>query len=441
MKKIIAFVVFIALSVTAARAQERWTLEQCIRYAIDNNITLKQKENQCKQNEIRLSTARNSRLPDLNGGISENFSFGRSLTSDNTYTNTNTNSTGFNLSTSVPLITGNRIPNTIKAARLSLEASTADLETARNDISVQVAQQFIQIVYDREIVAVAKRQIAIDSMQCERLTEMVKVGKASLAELSQHKATMAQSQLTATQAENSYRLDILALTQLLELPSPEGFDILVPNIPDESDFIIPSPDLIYNEAVGIKPQVKAEQLRLKASEKNILIAKSALYPSLSLSAGIGTNYYNSTGRPADKFFDQLKHNFGQNIGISLSVPIFNRLATRNNVRSARIDRENQQLALDNVKKALYKEIQQLHYNTIAANAKCQSSKVAAQSSQDAFDLMQSKYEAGKATITEFNEAKNNLLKAQSDWVQARYQLVYQQALVKFYRGKEISLAM
>lgn len=435
MKKAIIICLCGIMGIAESHAQQ-WDLQQCIDYAIGHNIALKQRENQCKQTEIQLSTAKNSRLPDLNAGASESFSFGRGLTRDNTYSNTNTNSTGFNLSTSVPILTGNRIPNTIKATELNLQATTADLEKAREDISVQVAQQYIQIIYDMEIIGVTNRQIAIDSLQCERLAEMMKNGKASLAELSQQQAALAQSRLNATQADNQYHLDILSLTQLLELPSPEGFSIVMPTVDGGNiERVIPSPDLIFSEAVNIKPSVAAEQLRLKASEKSILIAKSALYPSLSLSAGLGTAYYNSSGYHADGFMDQMRHNFSQNIGISLNVPIFNRFSTRNQVRSAQIDRDNQQLALDNVKKALYKEIQQVHYNTIAASAKYKSSQQAEKSSQDAFNLMQAKYEAGKANITEFNEAKNSLMRAQSDLAQARYELIYQYALVNFYQGK------
>ena len=142
--------------------------------------------------------------------------------------------------------------------------------------------------------------------------------------------------------------------------------------------------------------------------------------------------------PADKFATQMKNNFSQYIGLNLSVPIFNRFQTRNNVRSARIDRENQQLQLDNVKKTLYKEIQQVYYNAVAADSKYRSSEAAARSSKDAFTLMQAKYENGKATITEFNEAKNNYLKAESDLVQARYESLYQCALIDFYRGRQLS---
>ena len=428
-----------SLGATSSFAKQ-WTLPECINYAIEHNISLKQRENTRRQNEVSLNTAKNSRLPDLNAGVSESLGFGRSLGMDNTYSKNNTSNTSFQISTSVPILTGNRIENTIKLNQLNLEASTADLEKARNDIRTQIAQQYIQIVYDTEILAVANRQISIDSLQLYRLQEMERNGKATLTEVLQQQSTMEQSRLTATQAENTYRLDLLALTQLLELPSPEGFSIATPTLPSNSGNLINiNPEIIYQEAIAVKPEVQAEQLRLKASDANILIAKSAKYPTLSFNAGLGTNYYKTLNGnyKQDSFSSQLKNNFSQNLSLQLNVPIFNRYATRNSIKSASIDKENQQLALDNVKKSLYKEIQQVYYNTIAAEAKYKSSLQAKVTSDDAFNLTQSKYENGKATITEFNESKNNLMKAESDLVQARYQLIYQKALIDFYRGKEL----
>ena len=433
-------IVLLLLLISTPSSAKQWTLPECIDYAIEHNISLKQRENTRRQNEVSLNTAKNSRLPDLNAGISENLGFGRSLGMDNTYSKNNTSNTSFQISTSVPILTGNRIENTIKLNQLNLEASTADLEKARNDIRTQIAQQYIQIVYDTEILAVAKRQIGIDSLQLYRLQEMERNGKATLTEVLQQKSTMEQSRLTTTQAENTYRLDLLALTQLLELPSPEGFSIVIPTLPSNSGSLINvNPEIIYQEAIAVKPEVQAEQLRLKASDANILIAKSAKYPTLSFNAGLGTNYYKTLNGnyKQDSFGSQIKNNFSQSLGLQLNVPIFNRYATRNSIKSASIDKENQQLALDNVKKTLYKEIQQVYYNTIAAEAKYKSSLQAEVTSKDAFNLTQSKYENGKATITEFNESKNNMMKAESDLVQARYQLIYQKALIDFYRGKEL----
>lgn len=423
-------------------AQTRqWSLVECCDYAVAHNISIKQQQNQCRQQELELSTAKNSRLPDLNASVGQNFSFGRGLTSENTYSNTNTSSTSFQLGMSVPLFTGFQIPNQIKLSKLNLEAATADLEKAKNDIRMQVAQAYVQILYDMEIADVAKRQIEIDSAQVARLEAFVRNGKAAEAELSQQKATLANSRLTATQAENNTRLALLALSQLLELPTPDSFTIVRPEISGISDIIDSSklsPDLIYAEALGVKPEILSQQLKLKGSEHSVKIAQAANYPTLSLSGGLGTNYYTTSGFPADDFGTQMKNNFSQYIGLNLNVPIFNRFQTRNNIRNARILQENQQLALDNTKKTLYKEIQQVYYNALNAQSKEKASIEAVQSSKDAFTLMQAKYENGKATITEFNESKNNYLKSESDLVQARYENLYEQALIEFYRGKNLA---
>lgn len=423
---------------TLSSAQpKQWTLRECCDYAVEHNIGIKQQDNQRRQQELQVSTAKNSRLPDLSGSVSQSFSFGRSLTPDNVYVSRNSNGTSLNLSTSMPLFTGFRIPNEIKMSQLNLEAYTADLEKAKNDVRMQVAQAYVQILYDMEISDVAHRQIEIDSAQVKRLQAFVENGKASEAELSQQNAALANSRLTATQADNNTRLALLTLTQLLELPTPDDFTIVRP-VPEEMSNALAlqvTPDQIYAEALGIKPEIVAQQLRLKAYNHNIKIAKSAHYPTLSFGANMSTDYSsvepNSMGR-------QFDGNFKQGVSLSLNVPIFNRFQTRNRVRDAIIQRETQQLQVENTKKTLYKEIQQVYYNALNAQTKEKSSMEALQSSKDAFELMQAKYENGKATITEFNEAKNAYLKAESDLVQARYENLYQHALLEFYRGQELT---
>lgn len=440
MKIFITATVALLLMPASVSAQQQWSLRQCIDYAVEHNIQVKQQEVSRMQRELDVNTAKNSRLPDLSASASESFSFGRGLTAQNTYSNTNTSSTSFNLSSSVPLFTGYRIPRTLEMQKLNLEAATADLEKAKNDIRMQVAQAYVQILYNLELCEVANRQIEIDSMHVHRLTEMMKNGKASGTEVAQQEASLAQSRLTATQADNDYRLSLLSLTQLLELPSPEGFTISreVNQELWNEVHTLPSPDVIYQEALIIKPEIQAEQSRLASSAKNIDIAKSAKLPSLSLSGGLGTNYYKTSGLPGDKFFKQLNNNFSQFLGLSLNVPIFNRFETRNNIKNAQLSQYNQQLQLDNVKKNLYKEIQQAYYNAVTSEAKYQSSEQAKRSQEEAFRLMSAKYEYGKANITEFNEAKNNLMKAESDLVRAKYEYLYQNALIEFYRGKDLS---
>lgn len=441
MYRIIFTLSFILASLAASAQQSGgWTLRQCIDYALENNITVKQQDVTRRQNEVQLSTAKNSRLPDLNASASQNWSFGRGLTSENTYSNRNTSSTSLSLGTTVPLFTGFRIPRTIELNKLNLEAATADLGKARDDISVQVAQAYVQILYNIELHDVAQRQIDIDSMQVERLREMYRTGKASGVEVAQQEATLAQSRLTLTQADNDYRISLLTLAQLLELPSPEGFTIVRPDIAtltvDEAA-ALPLPDEIFQEAIAFKPEVKAETLRLKSTEMSIKIAQSALWPTLSLSAGLGSNYYKTNGFDTESFGRQMRNNFSQYIGLSLNIPIFNRFETRNSIRSARLDRESQQLRLDDVKKTLYKEIQHAYYNAVAARAQYASSTEATASNKAAFDLMSAKYEYGKANITEFNESKNNWLKAESDLARAKYEYMYDTSLLDFYRGRPL----
>ena len=442
MKKIVICALCIVHCALLGAQPHLWSLRECCDYAVEHNISIKQQQNQRRQQELTLSTSKNSRLPDLSGSVGQNFSFGRGLTAQNTYSNTNTSSTSFSLGTSMPIFTGFQIPNQIKLDQLNLEAATADLEKAKNDIRMQVAQAYVQILYDMEIAEVAHRQIEIDSMQVVRLQAFVDNGKAAEAELSQQKATLANSRLTATQADNNTRLAILSLTQLLELPTPDGFAIVKPNL-DElvglsglSELI--TPDQIYAEALGVKPEILSQELKLKGTEHSIKIAQAGNLPSLSLSGGLGTNYYTTSGFKSDAFGTQLKNNFSQFIGLNLNVPIFNRFQTRNNIRNARINQENQQLALENTKKTLYKDIQQVYYNALNAQSKEKSSEEALKSTKDAFQLMQAKYENGKATITEFNESKNTYLKSESDLVQARYENLYQHALIEFYRGKDLN---
>jgi outer membrane protein len=372
--------------------------------------------------------------------VNEGVSFGRGLTADNIYDNTNTSNTSLQLQTAIPLFTGFEIPENIKLNRLNLEALTEDLEKAKNDIRMQVAKAYVQILYNQEISLVAHRQIAIDSMQVARLTAFVNNGKASVSELSQQTATLANSRLTATQADNSLRMSVLTLTQLLELPTPEGFDIVTPNLEELNaieNMILMTPDEIFAEAITFKPEIVSEQLRLKSRDHSINVAKAGYYPKLNFGAGIGSNYYTTSSYDSDPFGRQLKNNFNQSLSLNLNIPIFSRFQVRNNVRSARADRLNQELKLENAKKTLYKDIQQVYYNALNAYSKERSSKEAMQSSEDAFTLMQAKYENGKATITEFNEAKNKYLKAESDFVQARYERLYQTALLDFYRGKDL----
>ena len=438
MRRIILTATLVAAFAAGARAQERvWTLPQCIDHALENNLSVKRSGLNVEQREIDLNTAENNRLPSVSGSAGQNFSFGRGLTADNTYANTNTTNTSFSVGAQVPVFNGFQIKHNIELSKLNLAAATADLEKAKDDIRVAVAQAYVQILYNVEILDVARSQVEIDSLQVVRLTEMASNGMVASADVSAQEATLAQSRVSATQAENNVALAILDLTQLLELPSPEGFHIARPSVEGLETVMLMDPEAIYAEAVQFKPAVKAEEIRLDQALKSIDLAKDSFLPSLSLSGGLGTNYYTSSGFPSAGFSSQLKNNFSQYIGLNLSVPIFSHFSNRNQVRNARLQYSSQEIVLDNSRKSLYKEIQQAYYNAVGSQAKYRSSQVAAASAEDAFELAQAKYENGKSGITEFNEAKGRYMSAASNLVQARYEYLYQSKILDFYRGRDL----
>ena len=441
MKRIILALTLLFPALAGAQdLRHPWTLQECLDWALDHSLTVKQSELNVAQHEIQLNTSENSWLPNVSGSVNESLSFGRGLTADNTYTSANTTSTGFSIGGGMNLFDGLATPNNIALARLNLEAATADLERARDDIRVAVARAYVQVLYDYEIVDVARKQIELDDAQVARLEALAATGKAAQAEVSQQKASRAQSGVTLVQAENNLRLALLDLGQLLEFPSSEGFSIERPVVAVD-EIILDMPERIYADAVDVRPAVRAEEIRLKGTEKSLKIAQAAQYPSLSLSGGVGSNYYttNNAAYPQDTFWNQLSHNFSPYIGVSMSVPIFTKFQTRNNIRSARLNQELQQIQLDKTRQNLYKEIQQAYSNAVAAEAKYRSSSEASTAAEDAFRLTQAKYENGKATITEFNESRNQLLKTQSDRVQATYEYIFQSKLLDFYRGEALVL--
>ena len=439
-KKIITAYALTMIFSANVQAQEKWDLEKCISHAIENNLNIKQQEASKEQSAVELSTAKWSRLPDLNGGASHSFNFGRSIQADNTYKSLNTQNTSFNLNTSIPLFTGLKITNNIALAKLNLKAATEDLNKAKEDISIQVASTYLQVLFNEELAQVAHIQVELSKEMLVQKEEYFKNGKASEAEWLEAKSRVAQDQLSAVQANNNYKLSLLDLSQLLELPSPENFSIVSPTAEMEEYMeSISSPADIYNQAILFKPSIKAAQYRLEGAAKSVKIAKSAYFPQLSFGAGLSTNYYKVAGMKNSLFGSQLRDNFSQYLGFQLTIPIFNRFGTRNQVRSARIQQNTLNWQLEDSKKALYKEIQQAYYNALGAESRYQSSITADKAAEASFNLMKEKYAEGKANATEYNESRTSWMKAISEKLQAKYDYIFRTKILDFYKGVPLTL--
>ncbi len=418
----------------ASKAQEVWTLDKCIEHAIENNISIRRQQNTIERDEISLNTAKMNVLPDLSANVRQGWDFGRGLTMENTYVNKNTSNTSFSLSTSVTLFSGLQKYNTIQARKLDLEAATADLDKAKEDLSINVTSSYLQVLYSNELLNVAKRQLELSKAMLNQKEQMAKNGKASESDVAEAKSRVAQDQLSVIQSENEYKLALLDLSQLLELDSPEQFAIEAPDTTAQL-MAIPTVETVYADALNYKAIIKGDNARIEGAEKNVSIAKGGYCPSLYLNAGVSTGYYKTKGFNNASFSDQLNEHIDKQISLSLNIPIFNRFSTRNEVRSARNQVVGMQLQLDADKKALYKEVQQAYYNAIAAESKYGSSLTAEESAELSFRLMNKKYNNGKATQTEYNQSRTEWMKAVADRIQAKYEYIFRAKILEFYRGQ------
>lgn len=417
----------------------RWTLDDCIGYALRNNIDVQQRSLQVERSDVELSTSKFSRLPELGASVGADASFGRVLSSDNTYKNNNQTSGSLNVSASMPLFQGMRINHMIKAGKLDLAAAVQDLEKAREDVSINVMTLYLQVLYNKELVGVAERQLALSRQQAERSRALAAAGKQPESTVYESDALEANDRLTLTQVRNDLRLALLDLSQALNRESAAGFDIVEPvldSVTLASLSRLGSVDDVYAYAADNRPHIRAERLRLESSEHSVSIARANLYPSLSLSGGYGTGVYSAD---QDKFWTQMRHNSREYVGLSLNIPIFNRRATRNGIRTALIAQRSQLLAVTNAERNLRKLIEQAWYNADAAFAKYRSAEAASASAKVAFAYEEQKAAAGRSTVFDFNDAKTRLEKAEAEAVQSKYEFVFRSKILDFYRGEPLHL--
>lgn len=447
----------LALLAGGAKAQDAgkmWSLEECVQYAIDHNIEIKQREIQVQSAEVQLHTDKMSRLPNLNANVGQNWSFGRGQTSTGLYETQTLSNSNFGVSSSTPLFAGFQISNQVEKSKFDLRAATQQLERAKEDLSLSVASLYLQVLFNKEILKVNQEQLALSKAQIERTAALIAVGKVPQSQLYDIEAQVAKDEVSVVQAKNTMQLSLLDLAQSLELERDASFDVIAP---EENEVVgnymgrILPPDVIYDNAVNIKPVVKEQGFRLESSKKSLKIAKAGYYPKLNLSLSYGNSYYYNYTRQGmiieneedpsknyawenKSFADQWRDNAGEGIGLSLSIPIFNRSQVKNQVKSAQLNIRNQQLSLDNTMKTLYKEIQTAYLNATAAQEKYRSSEKAVKASAESFKYAQERYDIGKSTVFEFNEAKTKLIQVQSEQIQAKYDYIFRTKILDFYNG-------
>lgn len=444
MKKLLLSLSFVCICFSSVQAQQhKWSLRECVDYAIQNNIEIRQQDINVKNKEIDLSTSRNSRLPDLNAQMGQSFNFQKSSTlGTSTFDARNSATTSFSISSSMPLFTGFRIPNQVKADEFNLYAATEGLKKAKENLELQIVSLYLDVLFKKEILGAYKEQADLSKQQVDRTQILVESGKVPASQLYDMKAQQAKDDLNVTVANNDLTLSLLNLSQALNITNDDNFDIREPNtgdiISNSLSSIIP-PQQIYRIALGIKPHIKEAEFKVENSKRLLKVAQAGHWPTLGLEFGYSTRYQKIFGQDVYNFSKQIKDNSSEYISLGLSIPIFNRFQVRNQVRTARLNIENQYLELDNVRLALFKEIQQAYQSAVSAQAKFSSSEVAYEAADVSLQYAQERYDVGKSTVFEYNEAKTKLLTSKSEQIQAKYDFLFRTKILDFYQGKPIDI--
>ena len=447
MKRIfILAILLIGTTCYSLQAQEKWSLEKCITFAKEHNIELRKKILNAQIRKNNNKQAKLNLLPNLGGYVSHNFSWGRSISySTNTYENQDQQGSRFYLNSEVSLFKGFQKRNTIKQTNLDLLASLQDVEKGKEDLALNITSYYLNILFKKELLQIAQEQLKITQLQIQRTKTLVEAGTLAKGTLMEQIAQAAREEVTVVTTQNELDLAKLNLVQLLDLESPEDFDIQIPELPViNANQSILNPKSVFLSALEFRPEIKAAKFRFESAQKGVLIAKGERSPNLSLSGQWNTSYSNTLpdrekGLKEMKFKDQLKNNAYKAFGFSLNIPIFSRGLINRNINNAKIQIQQSQLDLENTQNILRKEVQQAHANASGAMKKFFSSELAVSSSQEAFRYTDEKFNLGLVNSVEYNQAKNNLVKSKSDLLQAKYDYIFRTKILDFYNGIPIKL--
>lgn len=427
---------------TDLSAQEEWTLQRCIDYALENNIQIKRQELNTQYSRNQVAQAKADRLPNLNAGASNNFSFGRSLNNDNVYENVNSTQLNGYVNSNLTLFNGFTLQNTIEQNRLDLQAAIQDLEKTKDDIVLNIAAAYLEILFAEELTQIAEAQIEVTQQQIDRTQKLIEAGSLARGALLEIEAQLAREELQLVNDENRAKLAYLNLYQLLELPVEKSFTIKAPVLPEiKANVTMAHSFDVFSNAVKIRPEIEAARLRVESARRQLDIVKGNRYPSLSFGANYNNQYFNILNSEFEQmpFSEQLKSNSRYGFGFNLNIPIFNRFQVKNGISNAKLQIADYEYQLQTSRNMLRKDIEQAYTNALAALNRYVSSEKAVESTEEAFRYTEEKFNVGMVNSVEYNQSKNNLTIAQSELLQARYEYIFRVKILDFYNGVPIEL--
>lgn len=446
-RKIIALcAVAIALTASADETVSgTWSLQQCIDYAMDHSLQLRQKQVTVDRNEVQVEARKGALFPSLSFATNQSASWRPWSEAYYNLSDGNLNSTSsevnyngsYGLSANWTVWDGGRNRKQLKKSRLAKEQSEVDIESTRLSLQEQIVQIYVQILYQTEAVRVNREILANTRIQADRAKAMYEVGNMSRADYAQMEAQVSQEEYNVTNAETQLASFKLQLKQLLEIVDSPDFDVAVPEInPDNVLAILPTPADVYDMALNTRPELRYYRLGIESAEMDIDIAKRGYYPTLGMSAGINTS--NMSG--LDKSFGtQLKTNLNNNIGLSISIPIFDQKQNKTNVATARLARESAQIELELEEKQLRSDIETYWLNAVNAQQQFRNATTSVESMRSSYDLVSEQFAVGLKDIVDLQTGKNNLIQAEQQMLQAKYTAVLNRALLLFYQGSPLTL--
>jgi len=419
-----------------------WSLEDCIKYAIENNIQIKQQVIQTEVQKNSLDLAKFQLLPNLNGQASHSYSFGRAL-DQNTYQffNQTLQSDYFYLGGSMPVFNGLQYYNSIQKNKYLVLASKQDLQDISDNVALNVALAYLQILLNKELVAANENQLNITLQQIEKSRKLVDAGSVAKGNLLEIEAQAAQEELSLITIKNQLETSVLILTQFLELKTPAGFEVIVPEINVDPNAVISGNiDEIYAIAEKNRPEIKSSELKLTASEYGLKMAQGGRSPIISLNYSLNSRYTYLSNQPGIQSFNtQIKNNKNSGVGLTLNIPILNGWQVNKNISNSKLNVETSKYALEGTQKQLYKSIQQAYTDAVAALKKFNVSLKAIASTEESFRYTEQKFNVGMVTPVDYNAAKTQLLKSQSDMAQAKYEFIFKTKVLDFYKGMPLKL--
>ncbi|MCM1021435.1 MAG: TolC family protein [Muribaculum sp.] len=426
-------IILIAASLIAMHSYaEVWSLEKCVSYAIEHNINVQLRGNEVESGKLSVAQAKSRFLPTLNGYANQSWSFGRGITSDNTYSNTNTSNTSLGLQMNLPVFDGLNTVRQIEYTKASLAAAFEQFEAAKDDVTLNVLAAYLQVLYSKEMKEVAKHQVELSTFELGRQKALLEAGKIPEVDMLEAESQLAQDKYSMEQAENDCRLALIDLAQMLNLSNVVDFDVEPLDKSSNYTELMATPEQVYAQAININHTVQASRLSVSAADKNVSLAKTGYIPSISFNASLGSNYYTLSGHRSQSFNQQMKNNFSKGLGFSLSVPIFDALQTRNSVKRAKVQKVTAQLQQQQVEQELFKSIEQAYMRADGAQKKLKSALVAENATAKAFTAMSEKYGIGRATPTEYQQSKTKALRAKAEALQAHFELILRNRILDFY---------